>query len=444
MDASLLSAALDALPDGVCVFVGERAAWANAAFRASFGGEVEGATADELKRRNPAIELEQVPTQDGFLLLARERPRVEARLLQADRLVSIGSLAAGISHEINNPLAYVIANLQFLAEKLVENQDPELRKALRHAREGADRAQHVVKQLHGFSHAGESARAPVDLRRILESAAEMVGNEIRHRARLTLQLVPVEPVLGNEAQLKQVFVNLLVNAAHAIPEDGASHHEISLSLHPQGGRAVVEVRDSGSGIAPENLKRIFEPFFTTKLMGAGSGLGLSICHGVVTAHGGEITVESELGKGALFRVVLPFMTVTKPPPAREASTPWNKGRGRVLVIDDEPRIGTAIRRTLAAHDVTALSSAREAIAALEGGAEFDLVLCDLMMPEMSGMEFFEAVTRDHPALARRIIFLTGGAFTPRAQAFLAEVPNARMDKPFDPKQLRALVDTLLR
>ncbi len=484
---------LDALPDGLCLFQGGKLVYANRALARLLGekpphgitidqfvdgwvlAEDRAATRADLLRASSdgqpvsraqrryrslsgelTVEVELLPllleeqesaAQPAVLMLSRdvsERGRVEARLLQADRMTSIGILAAGIAHEINNPLAFVVANLQFLSEQLA-GSDAGLREALTHAQEGAARVQQVVKQLRGFSVGGDERRLPVDLRAILDASVLMVSHEIAQRAKLVRHFDEVDPVLGSEPQLTQVFVHLLVNAAHAIPENGAANHEIRLSLRASGNQAVVEVADTGSGILPENLRRIFDPFFTTKPIGLGTGMGLSICHGIVTAHHGEISVESEPGRGTTFRVTLPLAArLPDALPTPRHPTPSQPRRGRVLVIDDEPRIGAAIRRTLLMHEVVVMTSARDALTAMAAGEHFDLVLCDVMMPEMSGMDFFEEMTRDYPELARHIVFLSGGAFTPRAQAFLAKVPNPLLEKPFDPKQLRALVQTLLR
>jgi CheY-like chemotaxis protein len=237
-------------------------------------------------------------------------------------------------------------------------------------------------------------------------------------------------------------VNLLVNAAHAIPEGHAEKNEIRTSTRTDAeGRAVVEVRDTGSGISPEVLGRLFDPFFTTKPMGAGSGLGLSICHGIVASFGGEILVESEPGKGSVFRVVLPPGRLGKAVASRPAGPPTTEvpRRGHVLVIDDEPLIGNVIRRILHDHEVTVVQRGKDALARIALGGRFDLILCDLMMPEMTGMELHAEIARAYPALTDRMIFLTGGVFSPTAKSFLDRVPNERLEKPFDPDNLKTLV-----
>jgi CheY-like chemotaxis protein len=202
------------------------------------------------------------------------------------------------------------------------------------------------------------------------------------------------------------------------------------------GWAVVEVTDTGSGIAPEARARIFEPFFTTKPLGQGTGLGLSVCHGIVSGLGGRIEVESEPGRGSTFRVLLPPAAAGAAPPAAPPRPRPDGARARLLVVDDEQLIGSTIRRLLSAHEVVALTDPREALARLTDGEHFDLVLCDLMMPQLSGMELYDAVAAARPEVARRMVFMTGGAFTERARQFLERTGHPQLAKPFAPQDLR--------
>jgi CheY-like chemotaxis protein len=258
-----------------------------------------------------------------------------------------------------------------------------------------------------------------------------------------MEIAPTPRVLASEHRLGQVFLNLLINAAQSVPEGRASEHLIraSTGVHPDG-RVRVTVSDDGAGIPPEIRSRIFDPFFTTKPIGVGTGLGLSICHGIVAALGGEITVESEVGRGSTFSVFLP--TASGEPlqeaPARAAPT----AGARILVVDDEPLVCKALQRILSPpHEVGVRESGREALETLESDAAWDLVLCDLMMPEITGMELYRLTAVRSPALARRFVFLTGGAFTDGARDFLQEVSNERVEKPFDPAVLRELIAGLV-
>jgi CheY-like chemotaxis protein len=214
------------------------------------------------------------------------------------------------------------------------------------------------------------------------------------------------------------------------------------------GRAVVEVVDTGVGMSPETLRRAFNPFFTTKPIGQGTGLGLAICRGIVAALGGEIQVESDLGRGSCFRVVLPAAAATEVV-ASEAATsrvqePGGVAPGSILVIDDEAQVGSAIERVLAPpHAVTRTVDAREALALLRGGRRFDVVLCDLMMPHVTGMDLFQEVMAFAPEQAARMVFMTGGAFTTRARRFLEDPRVHSLEKPFHAVTLVEAVERVL-
>jgi PAS domain S-box-containing protein len=376
-----------------------------------------------------------------------EKKRLESQLMLADRMASVGTLAAGVAHEINNPLAFILANLEYaIGELRGAARDPELVRALSEARDGGLRVREIVRDLKAFSRADAQEHDAVDIRRVLQSALGLAQNEIRHRAKLDVDVGEIPPVVGSEHRIGQVLLNLLINAAQAIPEGRTGENLVraTTSTAPDG-RACIAISDTGIGIPPEVLPRIFDPFFTTKPVGVGTGLGLSICHGIVTGLGGEIQVESALGKGSTFRVLLPAASGSTPgeaPPAPRSQPPAR--RGRILVVDDEALVARAVSRILSPlHDVVTRTSARAALEDVGRGPGFDLVLCDLMMPDMTGMELHGHLRAAAPALADRIVFLTGGAFTPGAREFLARVPNARIEKPFEPEQLRDLVARIL-
>ena len=388
----------------------------------------------------------------GALADMSEREEMRARLSLADRMASVGTLAAGVAHEINNPLAYVIANLDFARQELGAvapdgaARNDEVPEALKEAREGAERVRLIVKDLKMFSRPDDERMELVDVRRAIDSAATMAWNEIRHRARLVKEYQPVPSVYANEARLGQVFLNLLVNAAHAIPEGAADKNEIRVTTRVDGqGRIVAEVRDTGGGIPEEIRPRILEPFFTTKPQGLGTGLGLSICHGIVSSLGGELQFESELGRGTVFRVVLtPTSEVELEAETQKLEVELGP-RGRVLVVDDEPLVLKAMKRTLdMEHEVLDFHRARTALEWLEKGQPWDLLLCDLMMPEMTGVEFYDELCRRWPERVKDVIFVTGGAFSSGAREFLGRVDNERLEKPFDPQTLRELVRARLR
>ncbi|NVJ22090.1 response regulator, partial [Myxococcus sp. AM011] len=538
--------------------------------------------------------------------------QTQAQLVQAGRMAAVGQLAAGVGHEINNPLAYIVSNLEHaseesdaLAKELGEARNAgtrlrEVGQALREALHGANRVRRIVRDLKTFSRPDDEKQGPVELGAVLDSAVKIAMGELRPRAKVVRDYGDVTWVEGNEARLAQVFLNLLINAAQALPEGRAEENEVRLVTRGgPDGWVMAEVRDTGSGISPESLGRIFDPFYTTKPVGVGTGLGLSLCHAYVTAMGGTISVESELGKGSVFRVALrrardaavtaeararardaltdsspglrhvterdsspsgfptisdsrpmserdtsplgyptvhvrpaaerpaspisaptrwepppegrlvterpaasigaqpsgaalPLLTAAStaraPGPPSSSETPGPEARaprvdssalesvarrsepvgdagvppgtsavvtdaprvesppppvrGRVLVVDDDALVSGAIRRTLAReNDVDVVVSARQALERLNGPEplRYDVVLCDLMMPEMTGMDLYEALVRTAPDVAERMVFITGGAFTPTARNFLERVENPRVEKPFDPEALRGVV-----
>jgi PAS domain S-box-containing protein len=385
----------------------------------------------------------------------REAEEAEAKfhrqLIVTDRLVSVGTLAAGVAHEINNPLSYVIAHLDLAMEELRELALPartkELVEMLAQARAGADRVHKIVGGLKTFSRADEERGAVMEIQPTLELAISMAFGEIRHRARLVKELGTTPPVFADTARLGQVFLNLLINAAQALPEAGAHEaHEIRVvTSTDEAGRAVVEVRDTGAGIPEDILGRIFDPFFTTKPVGVGTGLGLSICHSIVSAMRGEISVSSVVGRGSTFRVLIP-PAVAKPLPAPRApavgSSPQR--RARILVVDDEPVVASALQRVLRGHEVTVCHDAEQALALIAGGKHFDLIFSDLMMPRMTGMDFHREVAALSPDVAARMVFVTGGAFSPMVKAFLDRVENERVEKPFTLDEIRGLVDRRMK
>ena len=405
----------------------------------------------------------------GAVLVFRdvgEQRRLHQQVAMTDRLSSLGTLTSGIAHEINNPLSAVVGNASHLADVIammgrdvktpgarpteiiarISDHVEELLEILTGLQGGADRVRRIVADLQAFSRPQEEVRGQTDLRRVLEWATRMTAAQLRPCARLTMDLGEHPLVEASEVRLGQVFVNLLVNAAHAIGEGHPERNEVHVSTSTDGaGRAVVSIRDTGSGMAPEVLKRVFEPFFTTKSVGQGSGLGLSICHGIVTSFGGEITVESKLDAGSTFRVFLPATrTAEASSPAPVVAAPGGP-RGRILVIDDEPELVEVIRRTLEDdHEVVTLVEASEALTVLREARGFDVVLCDLMMPGLTGMDLHELVRELDPALAERFVFLTGGAFTARAMKFLDSVSNACLVKPFTPAVLRAFIHDFVR
>jgi signal transduction histidine kinase len=390
-----------------------------------------------------------------------ERRKLQSQLMVSDRMASVGTMAAGVAHEINNPLAAVLANLDYIAESLVRltsaERGPisyaardtwireEIKPSLDDAREAAERVRFIVRDLKMFSRSpSEERTGPVNVKAIMESSLRMAWNEVRHRARLVKNYAVIPDVDANEARLGQVFLNLIVNAAQAMPEGRAEENEIQVSTRLDGERVIIEVRDTGAGIPAENRTRIFDAFFTTKGVGEGSGLGLAICYRIVKDIGGDLTVESEMGVGTVFRVFLPVAKAEAiediaPPPVSSAAR-----RGRILLVDDEEMVIRVLTRILSrGNEVISTLDAKNALALCERGEQFDLILCDLMMPVMTGMELYHELVRVAPEQAKRMIFVTGGAFTEKARRFLSETLMEHIEKPFNAANLRAIVNRYL-
>jgi PAS domain S-box-containing protein len=391
--------------------------------------------------------------QPATLSIARDisaRKHLTARAMEMDRMIAVGTLAAGVGHEINTPLAYVIGNLDFALQKLADaerdtiradrdlTQRSELRQALRDARHGAERVREIVRDLRTFSSMQSSQTVMFQLAPVLVSSIQMAFSEIRHRARLVRDFREVPMIAGNPSRLGQVFVNLLVNAAHAMPVGSADEHTITVRTSCERQEVRVDVSDTGSGIAREHLSRVFDAFFTTKPVGRGTGLGLFVCKRIVDEHGGRIEVQSTPGVGSTFSVILPAQDEILRQPTRVASAvAASSRRFRVLVVDDEARIARGLARALRReHDVYTLTSAREALQCLTEDDSFDAVLCDVMMPEMTGVDLYRELERRRPDLAARVLFFTGGAFTPTTEAFVRRMADRCLEKPFDVAEVR--------
>jgi PAS domain S-box-containing protein len=418
--------------------------------------QVEGAAA-------PIIHGERVLGVVLVLHDVTEQRRRDEQLALTDRLSSLGTLVASVAHEINNPLAYTLGNLSLaggdltrLQQQLPEGQQRELvesvQRSLQDAEDGAGRVANTVKELGAFGRMEESSQRAVDPRACVDWALRLTRNQILHQARLVTSLRDVPSVRANELKLSQVVVNLLTNAVQSLTGE-REHNEVRVSTWTDElGAALVEVEDNGRGMAPEVRDAIFQPFFTTKASGHGTGLGLSICRNIVRDFGGTIRVESEPGRGSRFRVRLPAsprgsspplaaLTSTPPPGAPPAA---DGKRPTVLLIDDEPMIRGLVSKLLAERfAVTSADGVRSALAALNERRDFDVILCDLMMPGESGIDFFAVVRRLDPELLERVAFITGGAVTPDTNKFLETVARPVLNKPFSRDSLIAFIDRII-
>ncbi len=433
-----------------------------------------------------SIEVERPPPAVGLLLSGTVAPivlgarslgavvvlhdvtaqrRRDEQLALTDRLSSLGTLVASVAHEINNPLAYTLGNVALAVGELQriaqDVADPLQRIALeqvilglREAEEGAGRVANTVKELRVFGRMEERSRRLVDPRACVDWALRLTGNQLQHQARLLTDLRQVPSVKANELKLSQVVVNLLTNAAQALTGDREDNEVRVTTWTDETGAAVLEVEDNGHGMTEDVRRSVFEPFFTTKAAGHGTGLGLSICRSIIESFGGEISVESEPGKGSRFRVTLPAADeqplahepgpISSVPPKPESVAPSGP-IPNVLLIDDEPMIRKLVGRLLDGRcRVTSVESVRAGLAELNERRDFDAILCDLMMPGESGMDFFGVVRRLYPELVDRLAFITGGAITPDTTKFLETASRPVLNKPFNAQTLNALVKQVMR
>jgi PAS domain S-box-containing protein len=376
-----------------------------------------------------------------------ERREVLARMQITDRMVAMGTLAAGVAHEINNPLTFVSGNLRRALKHLDGGgalNAKELKAWLESAAEGSERVGRIVGDLNTFARdPGDEGMAPLDVEKVSDLSVSIAFSAFKHKARLVREHEPRLVVLGDPTRLSQVLVNLLLNAAQALSGDDLEENEIRLSSYEEDGEVLIEVADNGSGIPAHILPRIFEPFYTTKPVGVGTGLGLSICKNLVERMGGVMEVETS-SEGTVFRLRLHVAEdeVLSDPTAEAPLAITFDGRYRILVVDDEAEIGSLLQDILVEHDVEVCLDGQAALERLGSGG-FDLVLCDLMMPKMTGMELYDACVLENRKLAERFIFLTGGAFTLNATAFLERVKQPRLTKPFSKDQIRKAVAAMM-
>jgi nitrogen-specific signal transduction histidine kinase len=398
-----------------------------------------------------AIDQDEYPR---VLWLGRDvtaRKELEGHLLQADRLAVLGTLAAGMAHAINNPLSYTLLNLEHVARRmrhLSTDRDyyAEARVRLAEAHDGAERVARIVRQMRTLSRSRPSPPGPVDVRAVLESVLSMVGNEIRHRGQLSLRMDAVPNVFATESELEQAFLGLLVYVARSLPEEVGGSREIRLTTETDdAGNAVVIVSDDGPVLGDDTRSHLFDPFAG----GEALGLGLAMCQSILASIDGRIEITIGQKRGTTFRVVLrpapaapaekprhPSSTRPLPPPAVPARP------ARVLVIDDDPGVASALRAMLEAHhEVKSVDSAREGLQILLSDEEFDIVFCDLIMPDLSGIDVYCALELNRPERVEELVFMTGGVFTPDAERFLSQIPNPRIEKPFS---LNCVEDLLAR
>jgi signal transduction histidine kinase/CheY-like chemotaxis protein len=405
-----------------------------------------------------------------------EQRRAQQHIAVADRLSSLGAVAAGIAHEINNPLTYVCGNVEFLTTELanlrqlvsdearaaplkaVRDSLGSLEELVRDVQQGAADVARIVRDLSVFARRDGKGQV-CDVVERMQWALRVSNSAIVRSARIE-RIYRSVPLAGvDEGRLGQVFLNILLNAAYAMRETDRKTNELTVTIELDPGGAPmatagaaatdgagafirISIADTGIGMTADVLRRIFDPFFTTKPQGAGSGLGLAVCQQLVNDMGGDISVTSEPGVGSCFVVRVP---VAKPDAQRGAGEPDLEGiRGRVLVVDDDPGVLAVLRRMLdAAHEVVISDSAETALRMLQARAEFDAIVCDVMMPTMDGVAFYREVLQSIPQLASRIVFLSGGVKAEQEAKFFSSIPNLALQKPPDARELLRAIESQL-
>ncbi len=377
------------------------------------------------------------------------RKALETELMAADRMAALGKLAASVGHEINNPLAYVVAHLELLRADVTAlgPATKAIAERLSVIEEGVERVRSIVADLRSFSSVHEGGLGAVEPTPAVERALATASHEIRLRARVVRDLRATRAVRAEERRLVQVLVNLLVNAAQAIHHGSADENEIGLVTRdePDGSVSIV-VWDTGVGIPNGDTAKLFDPFFTTKRDQAGTGLGLSISHRIVTSFGGTIHAERRPSRGSSFRITLPSARIedNAEVKATTPSAPKAEKKLRVLLVDDEQRFACVVAALLVGHDVVVEHSGRAASERLTSDARFDVVVCDLQMPDGSGADVWEHARITQPGLERRFVFMTGGVFTAQARAFVRDCAQPILEKPFASAALLATISRIAR
>ena len=374
-----------------------------------------------------------------------ERRQLELKAQITSRLASVGEMAAGVAHEINNPLTGVTGYAQLLMDR--EDIPPDIRKDLAAINDGAQRVAGIVQRLLAFSRQTKPERKLVDINELIESTLVLRAYHLRvNNIEVITRLAPDLPeTVVDPGQIQQVLLNLIVNAE---TEMKLARGKGKLTITTEKSRNTIKicVKDDGPGIKPEVTDRIFDPFFTTREVGQGTGLGLSLCYGIVNEHKGKIYAESQPGKGATFTIELPVVTEVAPIKLAEPviKKPKKKVKARILVVDDEQVIRDFANRVLSSegHKIETVDNAADAVKKIES-QKYDLILMDIKMPGISGMTLYKRIQKIDKSLARRVVFITGDIMGADTEKFLSQAKVAHIEKPFDAERLSREVQRAL-
>jgi PAS domain S-box-containing protein len=382
----------------------------------------------------------------GFFRDITERKKAEQQALVNAKLASVGELVAGVAHEVNNPLTGILGYAQLLADR---NDVPQsVKEDLQKIYEESRRTVKIVQNLLRFARQYKPEKNLVDINELLERTLELEDYKMRtSNIMLSTKLVADLPlILADYNQLQQVVLNIVTNAQQAIAETNCKG-KIKVTTDVVEDYVRISISDNGPGISPENITRIFDPFFTTKQAGSGSGLGLSVCHGIITEHGGNIYAESTRGRGTTFIIELPIATgeqaviKEKEPAKKKIRQPRRKMTGNILIAEDEPSISAVLTRNLLAkgYQVQAVPDGKAALNRLTKNS-YDLLIFDLKMPGVSGRELYETMKKNQPKLAERIVFITGDVMSPGTHDFLVSTGRPYLIKPFDSEDIIGVID----
>jgi len=376
--------------------------------------------------------------------MEEERKQLEQKAHLESRLASLGLLASGVGHEINNPLTGVIGYAQLLLEKDIPE---DVRKDVESINKEAQRVANIVKRLVAFARYQKPQRTYAGIGDIVAATVDLLAHQLEtSNIQTNLHLDPNLPwTIADIGQLQQVFLNLIINAE---TEMRLAHGKGKLSIKTEKADNTIRIcfQDDGPGIAKDNLEKIFDPFFTTREVGEGTGLGLSICHEIMAEHNGSIYAESKPGKGATFIVELPIVAEEKHPQAAEpvAEEAVSVAGARILVVDDEQVILDFVSRVLTdeGHEVETVDNAQDALRKIKS-ERYGLILLDIKLPGMSGIELYNHIEKTAQSLARRVVFITGDVMGAETTAFLSRIKAPRIDKPFDAEQLKSEINRML-
>lgn len=396
------------------------------------------------------VDYQGVPSILTFARDVTERKRSEAALLQADRLAVLGFLAGGLAHAMNNPLSYVLLNLDEIERAIgrgiaTDTERERVLQRLREAYQGAQRIADVVRRMRALSRIDDDKRSPVDVRSVLESALELMGNELRHRGELVVELGDAPPVQASRSRLEQVFLNLIAHATQSLPETGEGR--VELMMRGEGDQVVVDVYEHADVADQGELSRMLEPFPTPR-EGMRRMLSLPLCRSIVEGLGGQMTVDDE-NSGLHVRIVLPAAGVRTAAgsafrPAFELGA-LVRVPVRLLVVDTDVAVGSALRRVLPAdNSISCVRDPREASEALIAGDRYDLILCDSRLPDAGAKLLVDDLEAHAPELLKRVALMLGEPATDADRELLARIRDQCIDKRFDRDEVRTLVASARR